>query len=193
MNMPSITECRECGSTSLTWDTHNKNISQAQHGRLTTQDIRCQFVLGCDHCSETLAVVSADQVAAWLTETRETSAEPSAPVERDERADFAKWTHEVIGTHEFEGVHHKVQRRDSMSKDDESMAWGGWQARAALERKPSSGQGSSEPIAWHVGGNGYDRVCFEHPGDITGDPCVQPINDLRQLIGILKRYSLTAE
>ncbi|WP_157766874.1 hypothetical protein [Pseudomonas mosselii] len=64
------------------------------------------------------------------------SAEPSAPAERDERADFAKWTHEVIGTHEFEGVHHKVQRRDSMSKDDESMAWEGWQARAALERKP---------------------------------------------------------
>lgn len=83
MNLPSITECRECGSTSLTWDTHNKNISQAQHGRLTTQDIRCQFVLGCDHCSETLAVVSADQVAAWLTETRETSAEPSAPVNQD--------------------------------------------------------------------------------------------------------------
>lgn len=78
--MPNITKCRECGSTSLTWDTHNKNISQAQQGRLTTQDIRCQFVLGCDHCSETLAVVSADQVAAWLTETREASAEPSAPV-----------------------------------------------------------------------------------------------------------------
>lgn len=81
MKMPTITKCRECGSTALTWDTHNKNISQAQHGRLTTQDIRCQFVLGCDHCSETLAVVSADQVAAWLTESREASAEPSAPVE----------------------------------------------------------------------------------------------------------------
>jgi hypothetical protein len=77
MKMSSITECRECGSTALTWDTHNKNISQAQHGRLTTQDIRCQFVLGCDHCSETLAVVSADQVAAWLTESREASAEQS--------------------------------------------------------------------------------------------------------------------
>lgn len=79
MKMPNIPACRECGSTSLTWDTHNKNISQAQHGRLTTQDVRCQFVLGCDHCSETLAIVSADQVAAWLTEARPAGTESSAP------------------------------------------------------------------------------------------------------------------
>ncbi|UPF01796.1 hypothetical protein MXB02_14435 [Pseudomonas mosselii] len=141
MNLLSITECRECGSTSLTWDTHNKNISQAQHGRLTTQDIRCQFVLGCDHCSETLAVVSADQVAAWLTETRETSAEPSAPVELDERAQFEtcirrEWPMAPIS-----------RKRDLLPKDDPCFgdycdeplqrAWVGWQMRAALERKPS--------------------------------------------------------
>lgn len=141
MNLPSITECRECGSTSLTWDTHNKNISQAQQGRLTTQDIRCQFVLGCDHCSETLAVVSADQVAAWLTETRETSAEPSAPVELDERAQFEtcirrEWPMAPIS-----------RKRDLLPKDDPCFgdycdeplqrAWVGWQMRAALERKPS--------------------------------------------------------
>ncbi|BFO07183.1 hypothetical protein MX621_30865 (plasmid) [Pseudomonas aeruginosa] len=68
MSITKITECRECGSTSLSWQTHNKNISDAQHGRLRTSDIRCQLILGCDHCSETLAIMSADQVAAWLTE-----------------------------------------------------------------------------------------------------------------------------
>lgn len=68
MSITKITECRECGSKSLTWQTHNKNISDAQHGRLRTSDIRCQLILGCDQCSETLAIMSADQVAAWLTE-----------------------------------------------------------------------------------------------------------------------------
>ncbi|WP_151883301.1 hypothetical protein [Pseudomonas putida] len=68
MSITKITECRECGSTSLSWQTHNKNISDAQHGRLRTSDIRCQLILGCDHCSETLAIMSADQVEAWLTE-----------------------------------------------------------------------------------------------------------------------------
>jgi len=75
--MPNISKCRECGSTALTWDTHNKNVGQAPLGRLRAQDIRCQFVLGCDHCSETLAVVSADRVAAWLTGMREVGAEPT--------------------------------------------------------------------------------------------------------------------
>lgn len=75
MTLSKIKKCRECGGESLTWDTHNKNIGQAQHGRLTTHDVRCLFVLGCDECSETLAVVSADQVAAWLTDTMQAHAE----------------------------------------------------------------------------------------------------------------------
>ncbi|CAK15049.1 hypothetical protein PSEEN2230 [Pseudomonas entomophila L48] len=72
----SIRECCECGSDALTWQTHNKNVGHAQHGRLTTQDIQCLLVLGCDECSETLAVVSADQIATWLTETKHARAEP---------------------------------------------------------------------------------------------------------------------
>lgn len=68
MSLTSIKKCRECGSTSLTWQTHNKNVGQAQQGRLNCQDVQCQLVLGCDECSETLAVVSADKVAALLTE-----------------------------------------------------------------------------------------------------------------------------
>lgn len=66
--LSKITKCRECGSTALTWQTHNKNISQAQHGRLRAGDICCQLILGCDQCSETLAIYSADHVAVWLTD-----------------------------------------------------------------------------------------------------------------------------
>ena len=73
MSIPKITECRECGSKSLTWQTHNKNVGQAQNGRLNAHDIQCQLVLGCDECSETLAVVSADKVATWLTEQGQAS------------------------------------------------------------------------------------------------------------------------
>ena len=51
----------------------------------------------------------------------------------------------------------------------------------------------SAPIAWHVGGNGYDRICFEKPDDLPGRPCVQAIHDQRQLIDLLKRYDLRDE
>lgn len=68
MSMPTITHCRECQSKSLSWQTHNKNTSDVQQGRLNSNDIQCQLILGCDSCSETLAIISADRVAAWLTE-----------------------------------------------------------------------------------------------------------------------------
>lgn len=78
MKLSKITKCRECGSESLTWGTHNKNIGQASHGRLTTHDVRCLFVLGCDECSETLDVVDADKVAVWLTRGSDVSVEQSS-------------------------------------------------------------------------------------------------------------------
>lgn len=68
MSMPMITHCHECQSKSLSWQTYNKNASDVQQGRLNSNDIQCQLVLGCDSCSETLAIISADKVAAWLTE-----------------------------------------------------------------------------------------------------------------------------
>lgn len=59
--------------------------------------------------------------------------------------------------------------------------------------KPDPEHKASAPIAWHVGGNGYDRICFEKPTDIPGQPCIQPIHDQRQLIELLKRYDLRNE
>ncbi|MHA6236858.1 hypothetical protein [Pseudomonas fluorescens group sp. PF-69] len=59
----TTTTCRHCGSTALTWATSIVNRSDVQQGRLNTRDVECLFSLGCDTCSETLAMVSADRVA----------------------------------------------------------------------------------------------------------------------------------
>lgn len=66
MKLTNITECRECGSASLTWDTVNRVNNGVQQGRLNTRDVQCVFFLGCDDCSETLALIGADTVASKL-------------------------------------------------------------------------------------------------------------------------------
>lgn len=67
--------CRECGGTSQTWFTQNVITTGAPQNRLNTNDVRCQFVLGCDECSETLKVVGADKVADWLNARSEVPSE----------------------------------------------------------------------------------------------------------------------
>ncbi|MDD2114224.1 hypothetical protein NP554_20805 [Pseudomonas asiatica] len=57
------------------------------------------------------------------------SAEPSAQVERDERAEFLAWANEKYEV--VEGYELNESQRDVVEN------WEGWQARAALERKPS--------------------------------------------------------
>lgn len=59
--------CKACGGHDLSWATHNRVTSGAPDGRLRSNEVQCQFVLGCDGCSETLVVVGADQVAEYLT------------------------------------------------------------------------------------------------------------------------------
>ena len=58
-----VTQCSECGSEEITWQTINTTFSDVQQGRLRTDDVMCLFVLGCDHCSETLATISAEKIA----------------------------------------------------------------------------------------------------------------------------------
>ena len=70
----AITACKACGSTELSWQTSIVNRSNIQQGRLNTQDVECVFFLGCDHCSETLATVSADKVAGLMNDTQAVSA-----------------------------------------------------------------------------------------------------------------------
>lgn len=66
VRMPS--KCKECGSTSLSWFTQNTVKNGIQQNRLNTNDIDCIFVLGCDECSETLKLVSADKIADLMNE-----------------------------------------------------------------------------------------------------------------------------
>lgn len=61
-----VCKCRECGGTSLTWYSHIKSNSGVDEGRLRTGEMSCVFFLGCDDCSETLAWMDADKIAAGL-------------------------------------------------------------------------------------------------------------------------------
>lgn len=58
--------CTDCGSASLFWQAGNIVKNGVQDGRLKLNEVQCQFVLGCNYCSETLAVVSADRMADML-------------------------------------------------------------------------------------------------------------------------------
>ena len=64
MKVPS--RCTECGSISMSWQAINTATPSVQTGRLRVIEVQCQFVLGCDICSETLKVISTDAVANWL-------------------------------------------------------------------------------------------------------------------------------
>ena len=57
------TSCRECSGKNISWFASNTITAGIQQGRLNTSDVSCVFVLGCDDCSETLAVVRADTIA----------------------------------------------------------------------------------------------------------------------------------
>lgn len=70
MSLNAITECRECGSERHSWATHSKTDSGVPEGRLRSHEVKCLFVLGCDDCSATLAIFSADRVAGLLNAAR---------------------------------------------------------------------------------------------------------------------------
>lgn len=72
--MKTPTSCKECGSKSLTWFVRNEIHSGIQQNRLNTNDVTCLFVLGCDDCSETLMLVSADNIAARMNALRSSKA-----------------------------------------------------------------------------------------------------------------------
>ncbi|MFT8234837.1 hypothetical protein ACLNBI_25240, partial [Pseudomonas guariconensis] len=72
-----------------------------------------------------------------LAATLSASAEPSAPVEIDERADFER--HVILTTGrpiDSELKRHPV-RHDEYECRTMQTRWNDWQARAALDRKPS--------------------------------------------------------
>lgn len=69
--MKTPSRCKGCGGVSFSWDTSRKTNSAAPDGRLRMNEVEFVFVLGCNDCSETLAVVSADKIAQHLTEQQQ--------------------------------------------------------------------------------------------------------------------------
>lgn len=62
-------KCTDCGSIDLSWSANTFTTSGVQDGRLRLSEVKSQFVLGCNVCSETIAVLSGDRVADILTAT----------------------------------------------------------------------------------------------------------------------------
>lgn len=65
--MKKVTKCPECNSNDLVWHCTQKNLSGVVDGRLRIHEVGTEFYLGCERCSETLQVISGDQVAEWLS------------------------------------------------------------------------------------------------------------------------------
>jgi hypothetical protein len=59
-------KCKSCGSTKLSWFPSTRNTSVVQDGRLRMHDVTCDFVLGCDECSDTVTVLNADLIAVMI-------------------------------------------------------------------------------------------------------------------------------
>jgi len=78
-----VTKCRECGGSNLYWSQCNSNKTGIAEGRLRTHEVTCSFVLGCEDCSETMAVIGAD---AFIARFVAAQAEPAAL--REELAHF---------------------------------------------------------------------------------------------------------
>lgn len=54
-------QCPECGEFRLYWFTHVQGTGDVQDGRHKLNEIQIKMVLGCDYCSETVGVVSAEE------------------------------------------------------------------------------------------------------------------------------------
>lgn len=68
--MSSGTECPNCGGKNLSWGQTCINQGQAQDGRIRMSEVECSFFVGCDDCSETVMIVSADKIVDFLMSTR---------------------------------------------------------------------------------------------------------------------------
>jgi len=60
--------CPECGSRLLSWSAVPRKRSGVPEGRLRTHEVGCDFILGCDECSETVRVVDACEIASLLSD-----------------------------------------------------------------------------------------------------------------------------
>lgn len=71
------TKCKECGGSSLSWDSMPRNKSNVVEGRLKTNEVTVDFFLGCDDCSATVRVVTANEMVQMLNRDMAVAAQPS--------------------------------------------------------------------------------------------------------------------
>lgn len=62
--------CDECGSADIQWTCKQATLSGIADGRLQMRDVFTSFVLGCNECSETVRVMTGDEVARWMNATK---------------------------------------------------------------------------------------------------------------------------
>lgn len=84
----------------------------------------------CGKCAGSALVQYPEHAGAW-SDCPE--CKPSAPVERDERAEFEACFDRTLKEQEAGLEHYQV----STMRFGKEVMWEGWKARAALERKPS--------------------------------------------------------
>jgi len=65
-----IEQCKDCGSTRLSWTSHKTSVYGPQDGMLKMHDITIQFILGCDECYATLRMVPDDKMMNFINELR---------------------------------------------------------------------------------------------------------------------------
>lgn len=58
--------CPECGEARLYWQPFYINGGQAQNGRISLSEVRCDMILSCDYCSETVKVITDEQACIML-------------------------------------------------------------------------------------------------------------------------------
>lgn len=61
-----LKDCTECGSENLKWFADVQNTGTCVDGRIRMHETRAIFVLGCESCSETIRIVSGDEIADFL-------------------------------------------------------------------------------------------------------------------------------
>ncbi|MCB1738692.1 MAG: hypothetical protein KDI42_11250 [Gammaproteobacteria bacterium] len=67
ITLSDIRACSNCGSTDLAWVYTALNAGPNADGNLRINNIGVRFFLGCAACGETLAIVSAEEVADAMT------------------------------------------------------------------------------------------------------------------------------
>lgn len=61
--------CSNCGSDKLDILLYKENKSGVQDGRLFSHDVSVEFVLGCEECSETLAIIPDYEMMRHINES----------------------------------------------------------------------------------------------------------------------------